>query len=56
MGYQQGLAGIKAEFFKARDAFLLKYPQLVQNARVRLGTMYDPLITQTRLICALHSI
>lgn len=40
--YQQGVASIKAEFFKARDTFLAKYPQLVQDARVRLGTMYDP--------------
>lgn len=40
--YRQGVANIKAEYFTARDEFLKKYPQLVQDARMRLGTMYDP--------------
>lgn len=40
--YQQGLAGIKNKFMAARDDFLKVYPQLVQAARMRLGTMYDP--------------
>lgn len=42
LDYQQGLAAIKGKFFKARDSFLAKYPQLVQDARIRLGTMYNP--------------
>jgi hypothetical protein len=40
--YRQGIQNIKNEYMKARDTFLAKYPQLVQDARVRLGTMYDP--------------
>lgn len=42
MEYRQGVHDIKVKFFAARDTFLRKYPQLVQDARVRLGTMYNP--------------
>lgn len=40
--YQQELAKYKQQFQKAVDDFIAIYPQLVQNARLRLGTMYRP--------------
>lgn len=43
MEYRQEVHNFKLKFFKARDDFLAKYPQLVQDARLRLGTMYDPM-------------
>ena len=42
MEYRQGIDDIKIKYLAARDVFLNLYPQLVQNARTRLGTMYDP--------------
>ena len=40
--YQQELAKYKQQFQKAVDDFIAICPQLVQNARLRLGTMYRP--------------
>jgi hypothetical protein len=42
MEYRQEIARLKAEFNNAVDTFVRAYPQLVQDARVRLGTMYNP--------------
>lgn len=42
MEYRQDIATFKAKFQKAVDDFLAKYPQLVQDARIRLGSMYEP--------------
>lgn len=42
MEYQQELHSLKAQFQAAVRDFLLLYPQLVQDARKRLGTMYTP--------------
>lgn len=42
MEYRQGLADYKAKFMAAANKFVQAYPQLVQDARVRLGTMYEP--------------
>lgn len=42
MDYRQDIADFKQKYLKARDDFLAKYPRLVQDARVRLGTMYAP--------------
>lgn len=40
--YQQALAKYKQQFFTAVSEFVQLYPQLVQDARLRLGTMYRP--------------
>lgn len=40
--YRQDITSFKAQYLKARDEFLLLYPQLVTAARNRLGSMYDP--------------
>jgi hypothetical protein len=42
MDYRQDINLFKAQFIKATDDFLSIYPQLVQDARLRLGTMYQP--------------
>lgn len=42
MDYRQAISDLRAKHIGARAAFIQKYPQLVQDARVRLGTMYDP--------------
>lgn len=42
MEYRQDIAAYKAQYQKAVDDFLVVYPQLVQDARLRLGTMYQP--------------
>lgn len=42
MDYRQDIASYKTQFEKATQDFLTKYPQLVQDARQRLGTMYQP--------------
>lgn len=40
--YQQELAKYKQQFFSAVSDFVRIYPQLMQDARQRLGTMYRP--------------
>lgn len=40
--YRQDITSFKAQYLKARDEFLVLYPQLVTAARNRLGSMYDP--------------
>lgn len=40
--YRQGLAALKQKRQAAVSAFLTKYPQLVQDARLRLNTMFQP--------------
>lgn len=42
MDYRQDITSFKAQYLKARDEFLVLYPQLVTAARNRLGSMYDP--------------
>lgn len=42
MEYRQDINDLKATFEKAKTAFLKLYPQLVTDARLRLGTMYQP--------------
>lgn len=42
MDYRAGIQGYRDKYRVARDKFLAEYPQLVQDARTRLGTMYDP--------------
>ncbi len=42
MEYRQAMADFKSRFMAAANEFVLAYPLLVQDARVRLGTMYDP--------------
>lgn len=42
MEYRQDIASFKAKFQLAVDDFVQKYPSLVQAARTRLGSMYDP--------------
>ena len=42
MDYRQGIADFKSRFMAAANKFVLAYPLLVQDARVRLGTMYSP--------------
>lgn len=42
MEYRQDIAAFKVQFEKAKQDFLALYPQLVQDARQRLGTMYQP--------------
>lgn len=42
MDYVDGLRKFRTEFDDAVDTFVNKYPLLVQEARVMLGTMYDP--------------
>lgn len=42
MEYRQEMASLKAQFDRAVIDFVNRYPQLVQDARMRLGTMYDP--------------
>ncbi len=43
LDYRQEIASLKTKYLAARDAFIKIYPQLVQDARNRLGTMYDPM-------------
>ena len=40
--YTEQLRGLRAEYEAAVDQFCRDYPQLVQDARLMLGTMYDP--------------
>lgn len=40
--YTQTFRGIKADFEKATNAMVSAYPNEVQAARVRLGSMYEP--------------
>lgn len=42
MEYRQDIAAFKVQFDNAKQDFLKLYPQLVQDARQRLGTMYQP--------------
>lgn len=42
MPYQDGLAQLRDKREKAVDSFLDVYPTLVQSARTRLNTMFDP--------------
>lgn len=42
MEYRQDMAALKNQFNKAVNEFLVLYPQLVQDARVRLKTMFQP--------------
>lgn len=42
LDYQQEMASLKHQFAQAVSTFVTQYPQLVQDARTRLGTMYDP--------------
>lgn len=42
MEYRQNMAGLKHQFDKAVNDFLTVYPQLVQDARVRLNAMFQP--------------
>jgi hypothetical protein len=42
MDYRQDINTFKQEFERAKVDFLALYPQLVQDARLRLGTMYEP--------------
>lgn len=42
MEYRQDIASFKAKFQDAVNTFIGAYPQLVQDARIRLGSMYNP--------------
>jgi len=42
MEYRQEINDLKTKFEKAKTDFLKLYPQLVTDARLRLGTMYQP--------------
>lgn len=42
LDYRQDMAKYKADFQAAVSTFIKLYPQLVQDARMRLGTMYQP--------------
>jgi hypothetical protein len=42
MEYRQDIAAFKTQFDNAKRSFLTLYPQLVHDARLRLGTMYQP--------------
>lgn len=42
MDYTQSIDQFKREFDQRVRAFLVEYPRLVQEARQRLGTLYDP--------------
>lgn len=42
MDYRAGIQTRRDKYRAARDKFLAVYPQLVHDARNRLGTMYDP--------------
>lgn len=42
MEYRQGVSDLKNKFNLAVDGFAKLYPQLVQDARQRLGSMYQP--------------
>lgn len=42
MEYRQDINDLKTRFEKAKVDFLKLYPQLVTDARLRLGTMYQP--------------
>lgn len=42
MDYRSELCKLQGEFNRLVDTFMIGYPQLVADARVRLGTLYDP--------------
>jgi hypothetical protein len=42
LDYTQKMNGFKAQFNAAVQVFVAQYPELVQAARVRLGTLYNP--------------